>query len=62
MSSREQRGAQKGKGNEDEIVIAVMGETGSGKSSFISRVTCLDSVKIGHGLTSGPLVLFDMRR
>lgn len=35
-----------------DIVIAVMGVTGAGKSSFIKRITGQDVV-IGHGLDSG---------
>ncbi|KAG9664006.1 hypothetical protein KCU64_g969, partial [Aureobasidium melanogenum] len=38
--------------DKDDIIIALMGETGSGKSSFIHRITGSDSVKIGHGLES----------
>jgi predicted GTPase len=41
------------KSDEQDIIIALMGETGSGKSSFIQRVTGSDSVKIGHSLHSG---------
>ncbi|KAK3678757.1 hypothetical protein LTR78_001210 [Recurvomyces mirabilis] len=36
----------------DEIFIAVIGETGVGKSSFISLLTNDDEVTIGHSLTS----------
>ncbi|RFN48651.1 hypothetical protein FIE12Z_7117 [Fusarium flagelliforme] len=35
----------------DDIVIAVMGVTGAGKSTFINQVTG-ENVEIGHGLTS----------
>lgn len=35
-----------------EVVIAVMGVTGAGKSSFIKRITGQD-VFVGHGLNSG---------
>jgi hypothetical protein len=59
---REQRRGQEGKANDEEIIIAILGGTGSGKSSFIQRVTCLETVKDGHGLESGPLIVFDMRR
>jgi predicted GTPase len=52
---RDESEDQEGKTNGEEIIIAVMGETGSGKSSFIQRVTRSDSVKIGHGLESGSL-------
>jgi hypothetical protein len=59
---REQRRGQEGKASDEEIIIAILGGTGSGKSSFIQRVTCLETVKDGHGLESGPLIVFDMRR
>lgn len=36
-----------------EEIIAVMGATGAGKSSFIKMVTEDEGVVIGHGLTSG---------
>jgi len=36
-----------------EVVIAVMGMTGSGKSSFIQRVSEKSSAAVGHGLASG---------
>lgn len=36
----------------DEIVVAVVGVTGSGKSSFIKRVTGNESIEIGHDLRS----------
>jgi len=42
-----------------DVVIAVMGLTGVGKSSFIKNVTGREDIHIGHGLTSGthiPLV------
>lgn len=35
-----------------DVFIAVMGVTGSGKSSFISLCSGSDDVKIGHGLES----------
>ena len=35
-----------------EVVVAVMGVTGAGKSSFIRRVTGNDNVLIGSGLQS----------
>jgi ABC-type uncharacterized transport system ATPase component len=37
---------------EDPVFIAVMGMTGSGKSSFINRVSGRKSVSVGHGLDS----------
>ncbi|KAI1778598.1 P-loop containing nucleoside triphosphate hydrolase protein [Hypoxylon cercidicola] len=43
-------GAEQAKSN--SVFIAVMGMTGSGKSSFISAVTGRDDVKIGHELSS----------
>ncbi|KAL0065530.1 hypothetical protein AAF712_007441 [Marasmius tenuissimus] len=38
--------------DQDDVVIAVMGGTGSGKSSFIQLLTDNDSVKIGHTMDS----------
>jgi AAA15 family ATPase/GTPase len=35
------------------VVIAVMGPTGVGKSSFIKALTGAKDIVIGHGLTSG---------
>ncbi|KAF2670964.1 P-loop containing nucleoside triphosphate hydrolase protein [Microthyrium microscopicum] len=35
-----------------QVVVALMGVTGSGKSSFIRRVTCNDDIRIGGGLQS----------
>lgn len=35
-----------------DVVIAVMGVTGAGKSSFIRRVTADDRVEVGAGLQS----------
>ena len=35
-----------------KIVIAVMGPTGSGKSSFIQNLTQDKTIKVGHGLES----------
>lgn len=40
-------------GTSEEVVIAVMGVTGSGKSTFIRAMTGNDSVHVGHGLESG---------
>lgn len=37
----------------DVVVIAVMGETGAGKSSFIKLVTGRNDVKVGETLSSG---------
>ncbi|KAG9845925.1 hypothetical protein KCU98_g6587, partial [Aureobasidium melanogenum] len=39
----------------DDIVIALMGVTGSGKSTFIKRVTGREDIQIGHELTSSTL-------
>jgi ABC-type transport system involved in cytochrome bd biosynthesis fused ATPase/permease subunit len=36
-----------------DVVIAVMGMTGVGKSSFIQRVTGRKDIRIGHSLSSG---------
>jgi ABC-type lipoprotein export system ATPase subunit len=38
---------------ESEIIIAVMGQTGSGKSRFIKQITGSDEITVGHGLHSG---------
>jgi ABC-type proline/glycine betaine transport system ATPase subunit len=35
------------------IVVAVMGLTGVGKSTFIKTVTGRDDIPIGHSLSSG---------
>ena len=37
---------------EDEIVIAVMGVTGAGKSHLIRQVTGLNEIAVGDGLES----------
>ncbi|KAH7094263.1 P-loop containing nucleoside triphosphate hydrolase protein [Paraphoma chrysanthemicola] len=37
---------------ETDVVIAVMGVTGAGKSSFIKNITKREDIQIGHGLTS----------
>lgn len=42
--------------DEDDIIIAVMGPTGSGKSTFVQAVTGNSDVRIGHGLRSGVLL------
>lgn len=39
-----------------EVVIAVMGVTGAGKSSFVKLATGDSNVKIGHGLNAGTQV------
>lgn len=38
-----------------EVVIAVMGITGAGKSTFIKLVTGRDDVVVGNRLSSGKL-------
>ncbi|KAI1266033.1 P-loop containing nucleoside triphosphate hydrolase protein [Xylariaceae sp. FL1019] len=40
------------KWNSKDVLIAVMGMTGSGKTTFISKVTGRTDLKIGHDLTS----------
>jgi hypothetical protein len=40
-----------------EVVVAIMGLTGAGKSSFIQTVTEYTDVGIGHGLDSGTFLL-----
>jgi hypothetical protein len=40
-----------------EVVVAIMGLTGAGKSSFIQTVTGNRDVGIGHGLNSGTFLL-----
>ncbi|KAI1291428.1 P-loop containing nucleoside triphosphate hydrolase protein [Xylaria venustula] len=39
-------------GQEQDLLIAVMGMTGSGKTTFISKVTGRTDLNIGHSLTS----------
>jgi len=41
--------------NSSDVVIAVMGVTGCGKSSFIKKVTGSSDVKVGGSLTSGKI-------
>lgn len=36
-----------------DVVIAVMGMTGAGKSTFIKSVTGREDIRVGHGLSSG---------
>ena len=43
----------------EDAYVAVMGVTGSGKSSFIKSVTGQD-VPIGHGLSSGMLIVYSL--
>jgi ABC-type proline/glycine betaine transport system ATPase subunit len=37
----------------NEVVVAVMGVTGSGKSTFIRNVAENKAIYVGHGLDSG---------
>ena len=41
----------------EEVVVAVMGVTGAGKSSFIQDVTGDQNIRIGHDLESGTVSL-----
>lgn len=43
-----------------DIVIAVMGVTGAGKSTFIRTVTGQNDVEVGHNLESGKVVYESM--
>jgi len=36
-----------------DVVIAVMGVTGAGKSSFIKEVSGREDIVIGHNMSSG---------
>lgn len=38
---------------EEDIIVAVLGVTGAGKSSFIATLTGRSEVKVGHDLESG---------
>jgi putative ribosome biogenesis GTPase RsgA len=38
---------------ENDVVVAVMGLTGVGKSSFVKNVTGREDIKVGHSLDSG---------
>jgi ABC-type thiamine transport system ATPase subunit len=40
-----------------EIIIAVMGQTGAGKSRFIQKITGFDYVVTGNSLKSGKYLL-----
>jgi ABC-type uncharacterized transport system ATPase component len=40
-----------------DIVIAVMGMTGAGKSSFIKKVSGREDIVIGHKISSGLAVV-----
>jgi ribosome biogenesis GTPase A len=44
---------RKRKGGGPDVVIAVMGVTGAGKSSFIATVTGRKDIQVGHDLNSG---------
>jgi signal recognition particle receptor subunit beta len=39
----------------DEVVVAVLGVTGAGKSSFVKRVSNHKDIYVEDGLTSGTL-------
>ncbi len=39
-----------------DVVIAVMGMTGAGKSSFIKAVSGREDISVGHKLSSGWLL------
>lgn len=39
--------------NHSKVIIAVMGMTGSGKSTYIKEITGREDVLVGHGLSSG---------
>lgn len=41
---------------EEDIVIAVMGQTGAGKSRFIKSITGREDIVVGEGLESGRLI------
>lgn len=45
----------------EEVVVAVMGMTGAGKSSLIKTVTGRDDIVIGHGLKSSWYSIFTSR-
>jgi ABC-type proline/glycine betaine transport system ATPase subunit len=36
------------------VIIAVMGLTGSGKSTFVQKASGLQNIEIGHNLNSCP--------
>ena len=46
----------------EEVVVAVMGVTGSGKSTFIKTMTKNAGVHVGHGLESGTSTPFFVLR
>jgi Fe-S cluster assembly ATPase SufC len=41
---------------ENDVIIAVMGVTGAGKSSLISLITGRKDIAIGKGLRSGKML------
>jgi putative ribosome biogenesis GTPase RsgA len=41
--------------NSRSMVIAIMGGTGAGKSTFVRRLTGQNDIKIGHSLRSSKL-------
>lgn len=38
---------------EADVIIAIMGVTGVGKSTFIKTITGREDIAVGHGLSSG---------
>lgn len=38
--------------NKPEVLIAIIGATGAGKTTFISKATGRDDLPIGHGIDS----------
>lgn len=40
---------------EADVIIAIMGVTGVGKSTFIKTITGREDIAVGHGLFSGTL-------
>jgi len=45
----------------EDVVIAVMGVTGAGKSSFIAKVTGRSDIAVGHSLDSGKVFKISAR-
>jgi ABC-type sugar transport system ATPase subunit len=46
----------------DDVVIALMGVTGAGKSTFIKTITGYEDIQIGHNLTSGEFRALEQSR
>lgn len=53
MQSKGDTEASPAEADNREIIIAVMGQTGAGKSRFIQEVTGYENVITGNSLTSG---------